>query len=92
MNPKNYKLNATDREWKGLTLNEIRYARAILGARIDISREILSANASAIFSGKGATSSSSLLGRMLGALNWVDYSLIALRVGQRAVQIFRRRK
>lgn len=92
MNPKNYKLRQIESEWKGLTLDEIRYARAIVGARIDISREILAANASAIFSGKGPTSSASLLNRMLGALNWVDYSLIALRVGQRAVQILKRRK
>lgn len=92
MNTK-YTIRKPEAEWDGLTLDEIRYARALTCARIEISREMLATRASSIFSGKNAsTNGRTMLSRMLGALTWLDYGLIALRVGSKAAGIIRRRK
>ncbi|MDE6145476.1 MAG: hypothetical protein K2F96_04290, partial [Muribaculaceae bacterium] len=68
-------------------------ARALTQARIDISREMLATRANAIFHGRSnGTGGKTMVGRMLGALNWLDYGLIAVRVGSKLTGIFRRRK
>lgn len=88
-----YHIQKPEAEWDGLTLDEIRYARALTRARIEISKEMISARTSALMSGKSAgTESKTMLGRMLGALNWLDYGLIAIRLGSKISSLFRRRK
>lgn len=88
-----YNINKPEAEWEGLTLDELRYARALTRARIDISREMLAARTNAIFKGRTeGTQGKTMLGRMLGALNWLDYGLIALRIGTKVSGMFRRRK
>jgi len=89
----NYTINKPECEWGGLTLDEIRYARALTQTRILISREILAQRARSTFSGNAmGTASRSLMGRMLGALSWLDYGLIALRVSSKLFGMYRRRK
>ncbi len=88
-----YNISKPEVEWDGLTLDELRYARALTQARIDISREMLATRANAIFHGRSnGTGGKTMVGRMLGALNWLDYGLIAVRVGTKLTGIFRRRK
>ncbi|MDE7110879.1 MAG: hypothetical protein K2O38_03140 [Muribaculaceae bacterium] len=88
-----YNISKPEVEWDGLTLDELRYARALTQARIDISREMLATRANAIFHGRSnGTGGKTMVGRMLGALNWLDYGLIAVRVGSKLTGIFRRRK
>lgn len=88
-----YKIARPEAEWDGLSLDEIRYARALTRARIEISREMLLTRSQSVWSGRNAaTASGSLLGRMLGALNWIDYGLIALRVGSKAMHIFKKKR
>ncbi|MDE6534723.1 MAG: hypothetical protein K2K82_01790 [Muribaculaceae bacterium] len=88
-----YHIPQPEAEWDGLTLDEIRYARALTRARIDISKEMISARANALMSGKAAgTEGKTMLGRMLGALNWLDYGLIAIRLGSKISGMFRKRK
>lgn len=88
-----YNISKPEVEWDGLTLDELRYARALTQARIDISREMLTTRANAIFHGRSnGTGGKTMVGRMLGALNWLDYGLIAVRVGSKLTGIFRRRK
>lgn len=89
----NYSIQKPECEWEGLTLDEIRYARALTETRILISREILAQRAKATFHGDSmGTSSRSLMGRMLGAISWLDYGLIALRVTSKLFGIFRHKK
>lgn len=88
-----YNINKPEVEWEGLTLDEIRYARALTRARIDISREMLAARTNAIMAGRSqGTEGRTMLGRMLGALNWIDYGLIALRVGSKLTSLFGRKR
>lgn len=80
-------------EWEGLTLDEIRYARALTETRILISREILASRTQETFNGKGLGSNArTLMGRMLGALSWLDIGLISLRVSSKLIGILRHRK
>jgi hypothetical protein len=89
----NYTIKRPETEWEGLTLDEIRYARALTETRIMISREILGARLRNTVSGKALGSNArTIMGRMLGALSWLDVALIAVRFGSRLSGIFRRRR
>lgn len=91
--PNNYTIKKPECEWDGLTLDEIRYARALTQTRILISREILAQRAQSTFNGNAmGTGARTLMGRMLGALSWLDYGLIALRVTSKLFGMFRRRR
>lgn len=88
-----YSIKKPEQEWEGLTLDEIRYARALTETRIMISREIVGARFRSTLSGNATgTGGRSLMSRMLGALSWLDYGLLALRIGAKAAGIFRHRK
>ncbi len=88
-----YSIKRPEAEWEGLTLDEIRYARALTETRILISREILSSRFHNTLAGKVTRSSSrSLLGRMFSGLSWLDISLLALRFGSKATGLFRRKR
>lgn len=88
-----YNLHKPECEWSGLTLDEIRYARALTQTRILISREILASRTDTVMSGKAINSNArSLMGRILGALSWLDYGLIALRMGSKITGMVRRHR
>lgn len=88
-----YAIKKPECEWDGLTLDEIRYARALTETRIMISREVLSARTHGVLSGKAINSNAqSMMGRMLGALSWLDYGVIALRVTSKLRSMFSRNK
>lgn len=88
-----YSIKRPEMEWDGLSLDEIRYARALTETRIMISREILATRVQDTFAGKGlGNNARTLMGRMLGALSWLDIGLISLRVGSKIAGIFRHKK
>lgn len=88
-----YAIKKPECEWEGLTLDEIRYARALTETRVMISKEILAARTRNVVSGEAInTNARTMMGRMLGALSWLDYGLIALRVGSRLTSIFHHNK
>lgn len=88
-----YAIKKPECEWEGLTLDEIRYARALTETRVMISKEILAARTRNVMSGEAInTNARTMMGRMLGALSWLDYGLIALRVGSRLTAMFRHSK
>lgn len=93
MKASNYSIKKPETEWGGLTLDEIRYARALTQTRIMISREIVGAHMRATLNGGAMNSAGrSLMGRMLAGLNWLDYGLIALRVGSKLRGMFKKNK
>lgn len=93
MKKRRYIIQRPECEWDGLTLDEIRYSRALTQTRIEISREILAARAKSIYRGRASgTGAHSMFGRMLSALSWFDYGLMALKVTSRLIGIMRRRK
>lgn len=88
-----YSIQKPECEWPGLTLDEIRYARALTQTRILISREVLASRTGTVMSGSAINSNAkSMLGRMLGALSWLDYGLIALRTTSKIASIIQRHR
>lgn len=75
-------------EWKGYTLDEIRYMRAYTAARLEINREHLQHNFTSM---KDYTpmNKSGLLGRVLGTLSYIDIALLTYRIGSRALKTLR---
>lgn len=74
--------------WNGYSLDELRYMRAYTAARLEINRDRLKrnfANAKNI----GPSSSSGLVGKMLGAMTYFDIALLAFRMGSKAFKAMR---
>lgn len=76
--------------WKGYTIDEIRYQRALTMARMEIERERLFASAGNIYKGIEQQSSSGIMGRLLSGLNYVDYVMLAFKLGRSLFNIFGR--
>lgn len=83
-------------DWKGYSLEEIRYARAYTAARMEIKRErllsrIQNVQKQGIFP---SGNTSGLLAKMFGAFSYLDMAMIAWRIGSRIFKLtraFRRR-
>lgn len=91
MNINKYPIKKEEPAWGGLTLDELRYARAITRTRIDITKQIIALQGRQIFDGQfSGTGSRTMLGRMFSALNYMDYALIAMRFGSRMFKVFRK--
>lgn len=77
-------------EWKGYTLEEIRYARAYTAARMELNRERLAARVVDIQkNGLNPAVSKGILGKMLGAFSYIDIALLAWRVGRKLFLVTR---
>lgn len=68
-------------DWDGLTLEEIRCHRAMVLARITVTRELLRINAVNLYRGKmPGAGRRGLFGRVMSALNVMDYVFIGVRI------------
>lgn len=69
-------------KWKGYTLNELRYRRALTGVAIEIEKDRLSRAISGIVPGalKARSSGTSMLSKALGALSYVDYAILGWKL------------
>ena len=77
-------------EWKGYTLEEIRYARAYTAARMELNRERLTARARDMQkNGLKPGVSKGMLGKMLGAFSYIDIALLTWRVGRKLCRVTR---
>ena len=77
-------------EWKGYTLEEIRYARAYTAARMELNRERLTARARDMQkNGLKPGVSKGMLGKMLGAFSYIDIALLTWRVGRKLFRVTR---
>ena len=91
----NIPTSASSGPWKGLSLDEIRYQRALTEIRIEISKEKLKTSAQGLTpnSIKGFKfKSKSILSKMLGALSWIDYGVMAITIGSKLRKILNRNK
>lgn len=80
----------TTEEWKGYTLEEIRYARAYTAARMELNRERLAARAKDMQK-NGLTPGvpKGIVGKLLGAFSYIDIALLAWRVGHKLFKVTR---
>lgn len=80
-----------DKNWNGYTLDEIRFQRVLAMTRLDIEKAKL-LNSFNGLSKRPGQASASLLGRLAGALNWLDYAMLASTIAIRLVKFFRRHR
>lgn len=78
-------------QWKGYTMSELRYHRAMSLARIEMERERVVDAAERMRQGNFVLSSG-LFSRLIGALNYTDYIVMVVRLWQNIAPLFRRKK
>lgn len=72
----------SSQKWKGYTLDELRYRRALTGVAIEIEKDRLSRSISSLVPGalKSRTSGASMLSKAFGALSYVDYAILGWKL------------
>lgn len=82
------KLPHTSEVWDGYTLDELRYMRAYTAARIEINKDRIVRNVSALKSGPTGKTEG-LLGRMFSTLSYIDIAMLTYKIGSRAFKAVR---
>lgn len=85
----NTEINAEN--WKGYTIDEIRYRRAYLLARCELERMRLTSRATAMRESI-PTIKGGIAGRLLRGLNYMDYAYLAYKVGSKIAGFISRRR
>lgn len=85
-------LNSDPNAWKGYTLDELRYRRALVEARTEIEKYRLSAMAGQLKERSGFFGSNSLFSRVAGAISYAEYAILAYRMARKVIPLFRRKK
>jgi len=82
------------KQWKGYTLDELRYQRVLVMAKAEMEKiKLINAYDSVVRGVKnGPEGRPGIVGRMLGALSYVDYGIIAFKVGAKLLRAFRMTK
>jgi len=82
------------RQWKGLTLEDIRYRRAINHVKMEIEKErLLSQTSQLVGNTTQGLMSSSMARKMFSGFSYIDYGVLAFQVFkqvQRVYRLFRR--
>lgn len=78
-------------DWPGMTLEELRYQRALTIARIEIAKELIMIQGNQLYQGKvaGPTHRRGVFGRMLSTLSVVDYAMLAFKFSRRLASVYR---
>lgn len=84
-----------EENWDGYTVDEVRYLRAYTAARLEINRDRIMRNASAVMESNSSPfgNGSGLLSKLLGTLSYIDIALVTYKLGRgifRTVRRFRR--
>lgn len=78
------------REWKGLTLEDIRYRRAINHVRLEIEKErLMSATSQLVGNTTQGLFSSSMARKLFSGFSYLDYGVLAFQVFKQSRKIFR---
>lgn len=67
-------------EFKGYTIDELRYRRAYAAAKYEIARMHFSESISQAKAGFTGPGRRGIVGKLLGSLNYVDYAILGFRV------------
>lgn len=82
--------------WKGYSFEELKYQRALAVIKCEMEKEKLlgavNAAKQAGFPVLGGAGRHGLVNKMLGALDFADYSFLAFKIGRKFYKLFNRRK
>ena len=81
-----------DDNWKGYTLDELRYQRAFALAHLEIEKERITSGLKQMYQSSPMGSGKGLVSKMIGGLNYVDYAVLAFRFGKRIYRIFKKKR
>jgi hypothetical protein len=78
-------------KWRGYTIDELRYRRALNQVKTEIARERIVAGASTFtnFSAKGMLPRHKFWGKVLSGFSMLDYAVLAYQGARRIVGIYR---
>ena len=79
----------SDPAWKGYDMDELRYRRAFVIARMEIEKERMSVAARNLYGGTMRQTQTGIMSKVLGSLNYIDYGVLAYRLGKRVFSLFR---
>lgn len=86
-------LEQHDENWRGYTLDELRYRRAYVKVKLELEKDALfHKSGDMVKNGKmlpASTMSRNIFGKVMGALNYFDYAFLAYKVGSRLLKITR---
>lgn len=81
------------RPWPGYTLAELRNQRTLTNARIIIERHRLAHSVDLLRDNfTNRTNPVTVVGRLLGALNYIDWAIIGVTMFRKLSPLFRRKK
>lgn len=81
----------TEKEWKGYTLEQLDYERAVALARIEVEKEIAAINYSRVSQGNVGMPMS-LFSRLTSALSYADYFVILVQLYRHISPLFKKKK
>ena len=67
-------------DFKGYSIDELRYRRAYAAAKYEIAKLHLSETISQAKAGSPGVGRRGIVGKLLGSLNYVDYAILGFRV------------
>lgn len=77
-------------EWQGYTLEQIAYERAVALARIEIQKNRMDTGTQRMRAGNFSLGSA-MFSKILSALSYVDYAVIAIQLYRRIAPLFRKK-
>ncbi|MCM1451529.1 MAG: hypothetical protein NC102_04685 [Clostridium sp.] len=82
------RVNFEKYEWKGYSYNELRLQTLLMRTRIDLNKSMMMSRGQMFMQKKSKPVT--MLGRMLGALDYLDYGVLAYKLGRTIFKLFRR--
>lgn len=77
-------------DWRGYTLDELRFQRAVNLARLEIQKERLAAHIHGVQSSSGLSGANGWLGRIFNSFSYFEYGILAFRLVKRAISTIRK--
>lgn len=77
-----------EKNWDGYTLDELKYKRLVSEAKIEVSKSVLLERIKHATTANGAMNS--LMNKINGAFNYVDYAILAIRIGKKIYSYFKK--
>ncbi|MCM1503613.1 MAG: hypothetical protein NC127_00245 [Muribaculum sp.] len=83
-------ISDTPRQWKGLTLEDIRYRRAINHVKMEIEKErLLSQTSQLVGNTTQGIMSSSMARKLFSGFSYIDYGVLAFQLFKQFQRVYR---
>lgn len=85
-------LTTNNGQWKGYTLEELRYRQAIVKARTEIEKYRLGVFVEQVKEHNALFGSKSVFSRVAGAFSYAEYAILAYRIARKVLPVLRKKK